>query len=246
MAIGVRASGSAVYDTALASGSPTTTVTKPAAAAAGDVAIVVQSMGWGGQGPFSAVTPAGWTAIATDVGSSSATSAQRTSAFYRVLQAGDSTWAFGRTTANSQSVDIGIVFLAFTGVDNTTPIDATGTTATNTGSATISAPAVTIATANAWHCIAMGCWNGGAASATGFTDLPNANPATHEQADLLYNQTPKSAGSTGAVTVTQGAASGNQLSAIPFALRPAGGGGGGAAANPPGAFPSIPMPFLAM
>jgi hypothetical protein len=124
-------------------------------------------------------------------------------------------------TIDSGTGDMGWVCAAYTGVDNTTPIDATGTTGTNTNSGTIVANLVTVATANAWELIASIAWQSGAWSATGFTSADNGS-AANQQAVILYNTTPKSTGSTGTVTVTNaGTASGQHLIAIPFALRPA-------------------------
>lgn len=220
MAIGVRASGSVIYDVAAAS----QTVTKPSGTTTSDVMIMAASIGWGALGGATIITPTGWTAIASNVGGSG-TNTEVTSAFYRVFQSGDASWPLTVSNPNGASISLGIALQTFTGVDTTTPIDATGTTSTSTGSATVTAQAVTIATANAWELIAAGTWQNAAMSATGFTALNNGNAAANEQVCLLYNQTPKSVGATGTVTVNGGSATGNSMSAIPFALRPAGGGG---------------------
>lgn len=223
MAIGIRASGSVTYDVHQPS---STVITKPAAAAAGDVAILLLSYGWATGAARSMSLTAGWTGIAINVGSTG-TLGERTDAYYRVIQAGDTTWT---ATPSVTGIDLGITFIAFTGVDNTTPIDATGTTATNSASNTITAPLVTVVTNQSWELIGIGSYMGGGCTATGFTEFANAG--SNEYAGVLYNTTPKSTGSTGTVVVTTAAsATGNVMSAIPFALRPA---GGGVAFMPPG------------
>jgi hypothetical protein len=188
----------------------TTSITKPTGFASTD--ILICQFGFGGARTYTA--PAGWTAIATQVGDATIR--------------GSCWWALGSVanlsfTIDSGTGDMGWVCAAYTGVDNTTPIDATGTTGTNTNSGTIVANLVTVATANAWELIASIAWQSGAWSATGFTSADNGS-AANQQATILYNTTPKSTGSTGTVTVTNaGTASGQHLIAIPFALRPVAG-----------------------
>lgn len=213
MAIAEVASGTVTRD-----GTNDWTVTKPAAVAAGHVAVLVIS--WDATSTTTVATPTGWTVIAANIGNTS----MKASAFYRVIQSGDTSWL---VDINHAGNSLGGVFKAFSGVDNTTPIDATGTASTNTGNTSIVANAVTIATSGAWHMIGLGAWNGSTTfTATGFSDQNNGNTA-NQPADLQFNTSPQSTGSTGSVTVTaSGSGAGQILSAIPFALRPAGGGGG--------------------
>lgn len=215
MAIAVRSSGSATADVSDVGAA----VSKPSGAVAGDVAVATVAFAWNIGGPWSSSAPSGWTAIAENVGDSAGTTGQRISAYRRVIQAGDSSWTFS-LSGGSSDYFLGVALQCFSGVDNTTPIDATGTGSNNSGSATISAGAVTIATANAWECIAAAAFNGPSITATGFTATDNAG--SEEYAALLYNTTPKATGSTGTVTVSSSAgAGGNELAVIPFALRPA-------------------------
>jgi hypothetical protein len=119
----------------------------------------------------------------------------------------------------------------FTGVDPTTPIDATGTVSTST-TGTIVANAVTVVTAQAWHVILAKGWNPGTMTAPNFTAFGNGTNSS-SQAYLLYNPTAKAAGSTGTVTLTDsGSTTSQNLTAIPLALRPATGAAPGPAANP--------------
>jgi hypothetical protein len=198
-------------------GTSTVTLTKPTGTAATDV-LVVSFVGAGPGGPGTVTPPAGWTAIASNVGSGDVR--------------GACYWALGSVTAlaftRSVAGDTGWACVAFTGVDNTTPIDATGTTSTVSAATTITANAVTVVTSNSWHLIAFGAFNAGTATATGFTVAGNGGAGANQPGDLLYNTTPKSTGSTGTVSCARsGVATGQILTAIPFALRPAGAAGGG-------------------
>jgi hypothetical protein len=211
MAIAVRSSGSTTWDILGTSRS----VSRPAGTQDGDLMVVSLSFGWSSGGPFTSSAPAGWTAVGENVGGSGASNTQRCSVYYRVAQPGDASWTFTQSGANW----FGGALQTFSGVDPATPIDATGTASTNSGSATISANAVTVATANAWELIGTCAFTGPSNSATGFTTLGNAGGESY--AALLYNTTPLSTGSTGAVTVTNSlGASGQTLAAIPFAIRP--------------------------
>lgn len=219
MAIGLRASGSVTYDANAAS----QTVTKPAGTATGDVAIMAVGINF-----TTVATPTGWTLVGSIVLTNATTFV-----FSRVIQAGDTTWTL---TPGGGAQQFGVAFQTFTGVDNTTPIDATGTANSSASGTTIATNAVTIATDQAWHLIGVGTFNGGG-SATGFTALTNGASPANEGAALLYNQTPKSVGSTGTVTVTTTTGA---KSAVPFALRPAAGAAAGYVPPPfPGIAPAI-------
>jgi archaellum component FlaF (FlaF/FlaG flagellin family) len=216
MAIAIRANGSATRDA-----SSGATLTKPTGALAGDLMVI--SLSWDAGGTLTA--PAGWTALATNVGNTS----MKAAAYYRVVQAGDTSWSWTWTSAPA----VGWVVQTFSSEDTTTPIDATGTTSTNTAAASITANAVTVVTSQAIEVIANGAWNGSTVfSATGFTVINNGATA-NQPASLMYNLTGKATGSTGTVTCTgSGSASGQILTAIPFALRPAAGAPPAVTANP--------------
>jgi hypothetical protein len=216
MALAIRANGTATRD---ATG--TGTLTKPTGALAGDLLVI--SLSWDATGTLTA--PAGWTALATNVGNAT----MKGAAYYRVVQAGDASWSW--TVSGTPAV--GWVVQTFSGEDTTTPIDATGTTSTNTGAASLVANAVTVVTSQAIEVIANGAWNGSTVfTATGFTAVNNGATA-NQPASLLYNLTGKATGSTGTVTCTgSGSATGQILTAIPFALRPAAGAAPGPTASP--------------
>jgi hypothetical protein len=184
------------------------TITKPAGTVATDVLVAVFAF----RGGDTITAPTGWTAVATGAGN--ATFLQ--SCWWAL----GSVAALGFTYSKPGADDVGWICSAFSGVDNTTPVDATGTTSTSTAALTVTANAVTVATANAYHLIAFSPWNAGTLSATGFTLVDNS-PVTNQQVGLLYKSL-SATGSTGTVTCTvSGSATGQVLIAIPFALRPA-------------------------
>ena len=114
----------------------------------------------------------------------------------------------------------GATIAAFSGVNTTTPIDATGTQNSNTGASSLTVNSVTIATNNAWEIFGCADWLDGTFTATGFT-VSQTFGASGACCGLLYNQTPKSTGSTGTVTLNDSAGTSGQLIiASPFALRP--------------------------
>jgi hypothetical protein len=205
VAIGFRAKTSG---NALSPNGVNFAITKPAGTLNTDLLVVVLS-----HGGNTMTTPTGWTAIALNIGSTS----RKQSAF----------WAPGSVTnltmsGTSGGYNTGWVCDGYTGVDATTPIDATGTTSTSTGAATLTANAVTIVTAQAWHAIGSKAWNAGTLTAPNFTTQDNGGASASQATYQLYNTTGKATGSTGTVTLTaSGATSGQDLSAIPFALRPA-------------------------
>lgn len=162
-----------------------------------------------GAGTFT--LPAGWTAVMAHVANTKVD---------LVIAHAPGDVASTTFTKSGTVGDAGWVMLAFTGGDPTTPIDAVGTGSSNTGAASITTGAVTIATDQAWHVIALASWIGGTWSATGFTMRQNAG--SNEDGTCGYNTTPKSVGSTGTVScTTTGGASGQVLCCAPFALRPA-------------------------
>jgi hypothetical protein len=201
LAIGLRSTGTFSFDVNAASAN----LIAPAGAVAGDVMILSV-----GLNPTACATPAGWTAV----GSITLAGAS-TFVFRRTFVAGDTTWTL---TPGGGAQQFGGTIVTFTGVDNVTPIDATGTANSSASGTTITTNLVTVVTDQAWHLIGVGAANAGTYSATGFTVFQNGATPANEVGGLLYNQTPKSTGSTGTVVVTTG--SGGK-SAVPFALRPA-------------------------
>jgi hypothetical protein len=195
-----------------ATGPATLAPAKPTGTVSTDVLILAMCVSNNGSATGSYTAPSGWTSVGN---------VTSTGNVIRV----DVWWALGSvastTFTKSGTVNAyGLVMAAFAGVDNTTPIDATGTANSNTGSATLTVNAVTIVTDQAWELIGTSDWNGGTFSATGFT--VSASATTGEETALLYNTTPKSTGSTGTVTLNDSAsASAQSLCAVPFALRPA-------------------------
>jgi hypothetical protein len=183
----------------------------PSGVQAGDCMVVVIS--WDNSGTPTITPPSGWNPVFTSVGDATI----RGSVYYRVAQAGDSSWSW---TISPTNVDFGMACQTFSGVDQNNPIDATGTSSSNAGSGTITANAVTILTANAWHLIGSTDWINGSLTATNFSSVQN--PSGNMDAAVLYNTTPVGTGSTGTVTVTVSSGATNQhLVAMPFALRPA-------------------------
>lgn len=237
MAIGFRQSSSADIGSVPA----TTTITKPTGTASTDVLVVVFGNDRSGTPVNATTAPAGWTGIFTTV---TGTGGGNTITL-------DGWWALGSVAnlgfANNHTgvaLQQGWVCLAFTGVDTTTPVDATGTTNSGTGASSITANAVTPATTGAVKVIALISWLAGTWSFTGGTLKQNAG--TNADASCGYDLTALPAGVSTGTTVcsTTGGSTGQILCAAPFALKPA---GGGAAAQTPGPpFPGLPPAVLAM
>lgn len=207
----------------IASATATLTVVKPTGVAATEVMIIV-IVTEGGTNTLDTITPpVGHTRIGARV--------SQTNGGAEIVQV-DVFWALGNValmgylnSITGSNVQQGVVCAAFSGVDNTNPIDVAGTGNSSTGVSTLVTNAITIVTNQSWHMIGSGDWTGGSAqTATGFTVSENAhaNAATC----LLYNTTPKSTGSTGTVTVNAGSGSTQIIVGQPFALAPAAGGGG--------------------
>jgi hypothetical protein len=216
MAIGFRASSSADK----ASAAATETITKPTGTASTDILVIAFGTDKGSNVAQTITPPSGWTRIGAQV-------SQTNGASQIVLL--DAFWSLGSNASlgfgNSVSgaaVQQGWVCGAFTGVDNTTPIDvADGTGNKGTFANTLTVNGVTIVTDQAWDCFAAADWLGGVFSATSFTVAENGH--TNASAALLYNTTPKSTGATGTVTFsdTLGGSGTQIMEAIRFALRPA-------------------------
>lgn len=204
----------------IASTTATTTITTPTGSAATDVLIAVFGDDVAGGTQNTPSAPAGWTLIGAQVTATSGVNHIGVTAF----------WALGNVsnkgfTNNHTAGQQGWVCAAFSGVDNTTPIDVTGTGTTSTGASSVTANAVTIATANAWEVIAACDWLGKVGfTATSFTETHNT--AANASVSFLYNTTPKSTGSTGTVVVnnSDGTTASEIMACLPFALRPAASG----------------------
>jgi hypothetical protein len=214
MAIGFRASSNSGASNVAAA---TVTITLPAGTLATDIVVVNFAYADATKGSLGSWSPpAGWTAVAP-------AATPITGSIQDVSE--QAFWALGSVAslvfARTGIVDFcGWTCGAFTGVDNTTPIDATGTDNGGLGNSALVVNAVTVVTDQSWELIGFTNNDGGATTATGFTVVSNY------VSRLLYNTTPKSVGSTGTVSVNVGGSSGNAKVARPFALRPAGAGGG--------------------
>jgi hypothetical protein len=197
-------------------------VTLPTSIAATDIAILSVGAGRSGAVCGSYTAPAGWTKIGELVNGVNGSSHVTGQVFWALGNVANLTFTVSGTTDEK-----GYVCAAFRGVDNTTPIDATGTannTTTNVSSITVNA--VTVVTDQAWHLIALADWQGGTFSATSFTNSQNG--ASNIGVTVMYNTTPKGTGSTGTVSVSSsGSTSGQVLTAVPFALMPSGGAAAG-------------------
>lgn len=239
MAIGFRAFSSGDVHNPNAGAAGNVVLSKPTGFASTDILIASFGGGRGTASSWLAVTaPAGWTRVgAAQVQGTVTAQSVGLDVFWALGSVASVTFtnaAFGGT------YDLGWVCLAFTGVDNTTPIDATGTGNAATGAASITSNAVTVVTSQAWHAAGLASWIGGTWSATGFTLKQNAG--VNEDASAAYNVTPKSVGSTGTVSFsTTGGATGQILCAQPFALRPS---GAAATSDPPPQ--SLPANLLAL
>jgi hypothetical protein len=205
MAIGFRASSSADKATALA----TETITKPTGTASTDILVIAFGTDKGSNVAQTITPPSGWTRIGAQV-------SQTNGASQIVLL--DAFWSLGSNaslgfgnSASGAAVQQGWLCGAFTGVDNTTPIDVADNGIKNSAAGTLTVTGVTIVTANAWDCMAAADWSGGVFSATSFTVAENGH--TNASAALLYNQTPKSTGATGTATLSDTLGTGAQIPA---------------------------------
>jgi hypothetical protein len=217
MAIGFRTSSSAD----IASATATVTITKPTGFASTDVLIAVFGTSKSSNVAHTITAPAGWTRIAAQV---SQTNGTAEIILLDVFWALGSVVGLGFTNSTTGGgVQQGWLCAAFTGVDTTTPIDVAVVAGDkNTASATLTVSAITIATTNAWDCIAAADWLGGVFTVTSFTVAENGH--TNASAALCYNTTPKSTGTTGTATLNSTAGANQILEDIRFALRPAAGG----------------------
>lgn len=223
MAIGVNTSASG---SDVGSLTATTTITKPTGTASTDVLIAIFGTDCGSGNTANTITPpSGWTSIFTQTTVTSGSSRITLAGFWALGSVSGLGFSNSGTGGNYQQA---WSCVGFTGVDNTNPIDATGTISDSTGSASLTVNSVTAVNANVWELIAAISENAGTNefTATGYTFKENT--VTAASAALGYNTTPKPAGATGTVSLSDSeSASGQILIAAPFTLKPAAGGGGG-------------------
>ncbi len=206
-AIAAIPNGSVTYDT---SDESSQTVTLPSGTTAGDLAVVLLTWNTSQSGRTSSA-PTGWSTVAQNVIVQNG-NFEGESVYYRVIQAGDSSWSF---TMNG-SVYMQIVLESFSGINTSSPIDNTGTPSTSIASNTITANSVTVNNSGAWELI--GTAGIGDPTAANFTGLSNHCFG----ATLLYDTTPLNPIPTDSVTVTgDGPAANNEFVAIPFTIAPA-------------------------
>lgn len=141
MAIAFRAASTNTTYTAVT----TVTLAAPAGVAATDIVLAVfGSTGLARSSQPSITAPAGWTLVKTQ---------QDVTNFgdltvFRAL--GTVSFANAFTIGNGANVSGSCFSLAYTGVDNVTPMDATAVGQNNATSTTETAPSITTVTANAW------------------------------------------------------------------------------------------------
>lgn len=205
-------------------------VTLPASTVSGSV--IVASIAWNG-GPGTVTWPAGWTVMPGTASVFGVPTNPQASVAYHVC---DGTEGASITVTSTSSVISGHAASAYSGVDNTTPIDVNATTAGSaTAGTTDTATNITTVTNNAW--VIGGAMSNGSTGSftTGWT-----TPTGTERCDVQNGQASGSGknctqsdsnaafatGTTATITWT----SSTSLAWIAWltALRPASGGGGAA------------------
>jgi hypothetical protein len=188
MAIALRSSSTTGYEGVpgmSAGGTPA----EPAGAAEGDV-MVYTVYNEDSSGITTIDPPTGWTALTPNSGDHGGVTAMMFQAYIvRTSSAPSRTWAYANSGAGVASIS------AFTGVDTTTPIDASGSYSSQSGTPNTSS--VTTATANAMLLWASGDYNAGQTDdPTGFTAITAANPL------FMSYKLQAGAGASGALTGT--------------------------------------------
>ncbi len=218
MAIAFHASGTGTFTNVVNGGS--VAPTKPAVST-NDILIIAFGLNAGTVSPPSITAPTGWTLIGSQITGGAGSSGAGVSMYWALQSV--ASLAFTANRPGATTLDVEYVIASFSGVDNVTPIDATGTGTTNSGSATISIATFNTVTDQALEVFGITDWNGSSTfSQASFNILPSGTPATIQGA-LCYAKNPTTpAGGTGAFTLTDNAgASGNVLAYQQFALRPA-------------------------
>jgi hypothetical protein len=206
------------------------TVPVPAGTANGDVMLLTSCCGDSdGQGTDTPATPSGWTLVTGPIASAATGASTPTVTVYRrVASSEPANYAVGGT------VDCGRhgTILTFRGVDTTTPIDATSTTATGTGNNPDPA-SITVATTGA-AVVAIGFMDN-ADGANLLTGAPSGYTLAEE--GVALNDEASNGGRVGVAyqlgissgahnpATFSGSAASEQWGAITVALRPAGAAG---------------------
>mgnify|MGYP000337719593 FL=1 len=195
-------------------GSTSVVCNRPTGVVSGDVMVAFVFIY---DNPAGAVTgvPSGWTEI-TQAQQFQVSRYQR--AYYKVA-GGSEPASYTWTVNNLDTVNIGIV--AYSGVDNATPLDATSTSSSGT-SANRTATGLTTATDNAWLVLGSTGSQNPSAGPSGMT-----NRATWTGHTVIYDQAITPAGATGNKVITTAADTNGWTTAL-IALRPASGGAGAA------------------
>lgn len=155
MAIVFRAASTNTTYTAVT----TVTLTAPAGVTATDIVLAVfGSTGAGRASQPSITAPAGWTLAKAQV---DATNFGDLSVFWAL---GNVNFANAFTIGNGANVSGSCFSLAYTGVNNSTPMDATAVGQNNVAGTTETAPSISTVTANAWLVGAF-LWNDSAGGA---------------------------------------------------------------------------------
>ena len=165
------------------------TIDRPFATTAGDV--LVACLALNGGTVLSGGAPPGWTPIAAVTGIAN----PRVYGYYKVagaLEPAGYTWALASSVANGGGI------ARYSGVDTTTPLDATTRTATGAAATTGTVPAVTTATPGAMVTGCMGINSSSTAvtiaSPSGMSQAWDVGGKRHELADVVQ----AAAGSSGA------------------------------------------------
>ena len=203
----------------------TLVITKPAGLAANDVMVAGVAV----RGSVTVTAPSGWTLIRSDANGSS----MKLNSYSRVATSSEPanyTWSFSSAKAAAGTIT------AYSGVDTTTPVDASSGQFNLSDSTSIVAPSATTTGANERVIGLFSIMKATTITAPGgMQELGEATssggsepPVTIESADT----TQASAGATGDKTATAGSA--DRANGQLIALRPAspGGGGGGGSTGP--------------
>jgi hypothetical protein len=193
----------------------TETITKPTVST-GDILICSFATN-AGTTAGTVTGPAGWTLIGSAITS--------TKVWIAVWVALQSVANLG-FTANAAvgAADLSWEVASFTGVDNVTPIDATGTGSSNTGANSISVATFNTVTDKSLELFCIANFNGANTFTQASFNILASSPTNCQMALCYAKAATSPAGATGAFTVNDSAAaSGNILCYQQFALRPAAG-----------------------
>lgn len=225
MAIAFRGAGAGTN----LSGFPATfTPPVPAGTAADDLLVVVIGI----TVQQTPATPAGWTLVPVQGGSSnpqnSAGADSRLAVYYKVAVAGQANPTFTWTSGQGAVTGGGII-LGYTGVDPASPIDVSAVSAAGAVANTHNPPAVTTLTNGALALTAISFQSGGgvtnfSAIPAGWTARLNGLFASGEIIGIAELAVPV-AGLTDPASWTMGGAVSDESAMLTFALKPAGAGG---------------------